>query len=172
MEAMRRTKRRFIHLALLLSVLLTGSGCALLNGMTQNVSVKANVPDADVLIDGHKVGTTHLSKPTVVVLRRSENHVVIGRKEGYTSKCVTVSQKLSPLVVLDAIGVWLFLLPGISIVTGCAMNLEPASVYLKLESVPVPAVPTTMSSAITPTSAEASSPKGAAIGSEELAAPP
>jgi len=144
------------------------SGCALVNGTTQRVNISTSAPNAEVIVDSRPVGHTRESEPLVVVLKRAENHVVVARKEGYTSKYVTVSEKLSTLGILDAIGTWLFLLPGISIVTGCAMELDPSDVYVALDPIQV-IVPSTSSS---PASTHTNVPENMATPPQQSPAPP
>ena len=117
-----------------------GSGCALVNGTTQRVAISTSVPGARVVVDGKPAGFTREGgEPLVVILKRADDHIVSASKDGYTSNYIRIENKLSTLGILDAIGTWLFLLPGISILTGSAMELTPSDVYLTLDRQQAPA---------------------------------
>ena len=79
----------------------------------------------------------------VVRLKRGSDHIITAQKEGYTSNYIRLESQLRPLGIVDVIGTWLFLLPGISLLTGGAYELEPSEIYIALdrkESVPPPPV--------------------------------
>lgn len=75
---------RFTSLLLALAVGAT-SGCSLVNGTTQRLTVATSVPSAEVVIDGQPVGRTEGGRPVVVALKRKSDPVVVATKEGYSS---------------------------------------------------------------------------------------
>jgi hypothetical protein len=112
------------------------------------VAISTSVPDAKIIVDGRPVGYTREGQgPLVVTLKRADEHIVTASKDGYTSNYTKIGSQLSTLGILDAVGTWIFLLPGISIITGCAMELQPPDVYVALDPkqapvpVPVPSGP-------------------------------
>jgi hypothetical protein len=109
------------------------SGCALVNGTTQKVSINTSEPGAQVYVDGEPKGKTGEGRPIVIAMSRKETHVVTATKEGYASNQVMVNKDLSGLGVLDLIGTCLFLVPGISLIMGSAWDLTPSSVFVPLD---------------------------------------
>lgn len=128
---------RLVSLLLVFAVALS-SGCSLVNGTTQRVSIATSVPGAQVFVDGAPVGRTDEGKPVVVSLKRRSDHVVVATKEGYSSRAVRIENELSGLGTLDLIGTWLILLPGISFLMGTAWELQPKDVYVALDPVASP----------------------------------
>lgn len=66
-------------------------------------------------------------------LKHSQEHIIVASKEGYTTAQVHIDNRLSSLGILDCAGTCLFLLPGISLLTGSVFELTPSSVYLALD---------------------------------------
>jgi hypothetical protein len=128
-------KKAFVtQIVALLSVSLILSGCALVNGTTQKVMITSNVQGASIMVDGHPKGKTQdTGVPIVVHLKRNTTHSVSAEKEGYSSRYVMVDSQLCTLGILDVIGIWFFLLPGISLLTGGAFELTPNEVYIPLD---------------------------------------
>jgi hypothetical protein len=133
-----RIFRNSIACVLLVAV---STGCSLTQGTHQKVAITTNVSGAKVLVNGKPVGESRgEGSPLVVSLKRNDTHVVSVQKDGYSSQYQKVESKISTLGILDLIGTWLFLLPGISFLTGSAMELEPADVYVVLVPLPGAAV--------------------------------
>ena len=71
--------------------MLVMTSCALIfNGTKQNVSVKSMTPYSKIYVDGDYVGTDAVS----VALIRGENHIVIVKKEGYSSETVGIKSRV------------------------------------------------------------------------------
>jgi hypothetical protein len=132
-----RVRIQTVALSILLaSGLAVGSGCALGRGTTQAVSVYSSAPDTKVIINGNPAGSTRApSIPLVLTLRRDNNYVVAGSKDGYKSNTVVIDSKISGIGIVDAVGAYLILIPGISVINGSAMTLTPSEVHLVLEPV-------------------------------------
>ena len=130
---MRRLVPFVMPYVLLTFILSTFPGCALVNGTTQRVAITSNVPDVKIVVDGRPRGRTEEGAPLVVVLKRSSEHIVTALKDGYTSNYVRIDSQLCTLGILDIVGTWLFLLPGISLLTGGAFELTPSEVYIALD---------------------------------------
>jgi PEGA domain len=122
-----------VPVAASLCLALICSGCALVNGTTQRVAISTSVADAKVVVDGHPVGHTEGEAPLVVKLKRSSLHIITAEKEGYASNHVTTESQLSGLGIMDVIGTFLFLVPGISLLTGGAFEVQPSDVYITLD---------------------------------------
>jgi len=112
---------------------IAGSGCALVNGTTQSVPIVSNIPGTEVFVDDVLVGTTKSYGPIVVDLKRKRGHIIEGRKEGYVPQYVKLEQTNTDLGVIDSLGMFIFIVPAISILTGSAFELEPDFVLLELD---------------------------------------
>jgi hypothetical protein len=124
-----------------LCIALVCSGCALVNGTTQKVAISTSVPDAKITVDGTPAGHTPGEAPLVVSLKRKSMHIITAEKEGYHAGHVTLDNQLCALGILDVVGIFFFLLPGISLLTGGAFELQPSEAYITLdkkETAPIP----------------------------------
>ena len=70
-----------------------GVGCAsIVDGSSQVVSFNSNPNSARVVVDGAEIGTTPLSTQ----IKRSNDTVVMFRKDGYADQTITLQTKLNP----------------------------------------------------------------------------
>lgn len=85
---------RQIYALFAISALLLTTGCStIVNGKTQSVSINSNVSDADIKVNGVKVGKT----PFTGALERSSKAIVEVSKDGYESKTVTLDTAFEPI---------------------------------------------------------------------------
>jgi hypothetical protein len=109
------------------------SGCALVNGSSQRISISTSVPDARIVVDGRPVGKTQEGEPLVLIVKRNEDHVITAQKDGYISKYQRTETRICTLGVLDLVGACIFLIPVISFITGGAFEIQPSDVYIALD---------------------------------------
>ncbi|MFO0983687.1 MAG: hypothetical protein U1E76_18485 [Planctomycetota bacterium] len=109
------------------------SGCALVQGDKQTVSVTTDKP-AKITVDGQLVGETKGNGELLMLppLTRKDEHLVVAQGEGLEAR-KNFTTTLSPLGILDVIGIFFFLLPGITLLTGHAFMLEPENLNLQLQ---------------------------------------
>ena len=163
---MYRSYQSMLSTAALSIAVCLGSGCALVRGTTQKVSISTSEPDARVIINGQTVGyTREQGVPLVLTRPRNVNCVVTASKDGYKSETVMIDSKISGIGIVDAIGAYLVLIPGISILTGSAMTLTPSDVHVTLHPIKAPVVAAAPPESVLP----ATSPSP---GSETTGAPP
>ncbi len=113
--------KRIVTVGLIVVVLLSLSGCALVfKGETQDISVSSDPGGAEVIIDGVPHGIT----PVIVNLSVNSEHTVVLRKNGQERTflirnevgplwvVLDVVTGLVPLIVDAATGAWFELKPG------------------------------------------------------------
>ena len=69
------------------------SCCSMTRGSEQQVTVTSNPPGASIVIDGYSCGTT----PQSFLLKRKYAHDILITKEGYQSKAIHTSSRMSPV---------------------------------------------------------------------------
>jgi len=135
-----------MHVFLLVFLVVTINGCATLFGdKEKNFSLKSEPPDADVYLDGNRLGTT----PVTVRLSNHATHVFVFRRSGYReATCILSRSTDAGWVILDILG---GIIPiGIDAATSdwsqtkgkeCFQTLEPLDPmsHPLAESQPVPA---------------------------------
>jgi uncharacterized protein YceK len=88
---MRQTT--WILLSLIAIAALTLAGCATIaSGTKQSLSITSNINDAEVYLDGEKIGTT----PYTGTVKKNGEMLRI-EKEGYRTETVTLSKTLDPV---------------------------------------------------------------------------
>jgi hypothetical protein len=112
-------------LALGMSVLILTSCATIISGKFDKVTITSQPPNADVFIDGEKVGNTGATGNTIKVRKVYENNRTITlKKEGYNDTSFVVKQKIDPVfylgVIPPAFGIPCF----IDIFSGCALRLN------------------------------------------------
>jgi hypothetical protein len=138
---MKRMLRSTVSLVIVSLAVSLGSGCALVRGTTQRVSFYTTEPAATVNLNGKPAGSTHeRGTPLVLTLPRNNNYVVTASKDGYKSDSVLINSQISGIGIVDAIGAYLFLIPGISILTGSAMTLTPSEVHVTMQPIQTPVI--------------------------------
>jgi hypothetical protein len=106
--------------------------CSFANGDKQTVKIFTDKP-AKITVNGNACGETSGSgAPIEVTLERNKEHLVVAQGGGLEARRRFTST-LSPLGILDIIGIFFFLIPGITLITGHAFMLEPDAMHLTLQ---------------------------------------
>jgi hypothetical protein len=90
-----------------------------------------NVPDADIYINGQRVGTGNVSHP----VKRSKNVQVMAKKDGYQTAYYNIDKHVSATGVLDIIGTIFFLVPLIGVFTPGFYSLDQQNIALDLSPI-------------------------------------
>ena len=164
------TVDRTIYCAVLLLVLILAGCGTIVHGSKQDISIKAEPPEAIVKVDGKRVQT-----PATLNLPRKLEHTVSVELEGYESEEVKIERSIN--AVASVLGNILWLVPGavLDIITGGAYTLEPGNVNVVLkkkstttaEGLLTSAVPTGDVDSIASSSKRRTNAYGIVIGVEE-----
>ena len=156
------------HAVFVLALLLEGCG-TILHGSQQDISVKADPPEAIVTVDGKKI-----KEPSKIKLPRRIEHIVTIEMEGYEKEEVKIERSIN--AGSSILGNILWLVPGflIDVLTGSAWSLEPEVVEVALvkksttvEGSAVSSVPTGDVDSIVVTATHRQDAYGIVIGIEE-----
>jgi hypothetical protein len=121
-------KRHPAALAQALVVALAVSpGCSLMASSRQTVTITATDPNAEILVDGNRVGTGSAS----VQLKRDDSHTVLARV-GERTAAASIGTEISTTGVLDIVGGIFFLIPLIGIAGPGFWDLEPTAITLTI----------------------------------------
>ena len=120
-------ERQFFHALVIVVVFLEGCG-TILHGSQQEISIKADPPEATVRVDDKTVNT-----PATLNLPRSVDHTITIELEGYESKEVKLERSVNAGATV--LGNILWLIPGalVDVITGGAWTLEPDAVNVVLQ---------------------------------------
>jgi hypothetical protein len=121
--------RRFNRLAapaVVFSLLLV-SGCSLFAPHTQPVLISTNEPEAEITVDGAKLGKGAVT----VELQRNKTHAVMA-KHGDRTAFATIGKSVSTTGYLDILGGIFFLIPFIGLAAPGFWSLDSDSVLLQL----------------------------------------
>jgi uncharacterized protein YceK len=120
--------RRLFILMLVISGVIALSACStVLNTTTQDVELKTTPPNAKIMVDGKKFGTS----PQVVNIDRGSNHVVKVELDGYETYETQLTRKISFWFWGNALNGFI---PGmiIDMFTGAMYNLLPEKIEIEL----------------------------------------
>ncbi|MFA3781822.1 PEGA domain-containing protein [Melioribacteraceae bacterium 4301-Me] len=115
-------------LPFLLLITLLESCATFLNTTTQDINLKTNPPNAKIIIDGKKYGTT----PQVINLTRDSNHIVKFELDGYDIYETQITRKISFWFWGNTLNGFI---PGmlIDMFTGSMYKLLPESINVELQ---------------------------------------
>jgi formylglycine-generating enzyme required for sulfatase activity len=124
---------------LLLPLVAALPACSLTQSEKQTVSVITDRP-AKIFVDEKPVGETKGDgQPlTLQPLERNQAHLVFAKSNDGLEARGKFDSTLSALGVLDTIGIFIFLIPGITLITGHAFELDPNPMFLTLSKAPPP----------------------------------
>lgn len=109
------------------TALLLAPGCSMFVPHTQPVLISTNEPEADITVDGTKVG-----KGTVTLeLQRNKTHAVMA-KHGDRTAFATIGKSVSTTGYLDILGGIFFLIPFIGLAAPGFWSLDSDSLLLQL----------------------------------------
>jgi hypothetical protein len=108
-------------------LLATSTGCSAFRGHMQTMNINCNPPDAILMVNGQRY-----TPPAQVTVKRNRDVSIQCYKEGYAPYQRTIGNHFNTTGVLDAVGTWLFLLPGIGLFTPGAWSLDETDVTISL----------------------------------------
>ena len=124
--------------ALVIASHLTLTGCAIVGGSSQQLTVIADPAGAQVLSNGTAAGTT----PLQYQVPRRGDLVVEVQKPGYKSQSRMTGRKLSSIGIVDVVGGAIFLLPLLGLIAPGAWEQDPSTFGITLEADTKPPAPT------------------------------
>lgn len=122
---MKQRLAQFVMIAISLRLAI---GCAtIIHGSSQDVNISSSPDEAEVWIDGARMGTT----PTKVNLKRKSDYLVTVKKEGYKEATVKIEGSTSAWIIGNVIfgGI---IGCGIDFITGGAYDLKPERVDINM----------------------------------------
>jgi len=121
-------KRLLVLCVIILSSFVLQSCATLFNSPTQQVEIVTTPPNAKLVIDGKKFGTT----PQVVNIGRKDNHVIKIELDGYEPYETQVTTKLSFYFWGN---IFNGIIPGVTIdlFTGSMYDLFPSNFNIQLQ---------------------------------------
>lgn len=128
MGIITKLARIFICVLSAVSLLVLESGCSTFKPSTQKLNIMASETDADIFVNGGFVGKGNVTTQ----VPRNESVTVMGKKDGYMPASVNIGTKLSKTGVLDLVGTFIFLIPGIGLFMPGAYELQNDTVSLPL----------------------------------------
>jgi len=123
--------RRAIAGVTSVTVLLLQTSCSIFVPPTQEFSISSEPPGAEVFINGRLVGAT----PLVTRISRKTPSAIMVRKEKYQTVTRQTSRTLSATGILDVIGVFVWIVPGIGLFFPGAYEQTPSNMTVVLPSV-------------------------------------
>lgn len=122
---------RFSQLATILICARLAVGCGtIIHGTTQDVQIASNPDDAQIWIDGAKMGST----PTKLTLSRKHEHILLIKKDGFKDATVTIDNSTSAWIIGNIIfgGI---IGCGVDFITGGAYDLKPDRVDINMNKI-------------------------------------
>ncbi len=120
--------RKLIPSVQLFSLALLGTSCAtIVNGSLQSIEISSNPTGAEIWVDHQLVGKS----PTIVEMKRKDNHFVQIRLEGYQPYELTIKRDVSGWVAGNlAFGGFIGL--AVDAITGGIYTLKPDQVSAEM----------------------------------------
>ncbi len=103
------------------------TGCSFFAKKEQLLTVNTNPADCQVIINGQTY-----TAPVQMMIPTTSNFTITALKSGYSSKTETLGYTLSKTGILDAVGLWLFLLPGLGLLSDGAFTVSNSHVFIDL----------------------------------------
>ena len=114
-----------IQIALILSILLVG--CSTFVPHTQKVSITVYEPDAELFVNGKR-----MESPAQFRAHRRTPLEIKVHKPGYQMVTKKVKTTVSATGIADIAGFFIFLFPGIGVLTPGAWQLEEREIYIPM----------------------------------------
>ncbi len=124
-------KQYLTRTILLALVIRLATGCAtIVHGSSQDVNVSSSPDDAEVWVDGARIGKT----PTRLTLKRGESHLIKIQKEGFKDVMLKVDKQVSAWIIGNVIfgGI---IGCGIDFISGGAYDLKPDRLDVNLSKI-------------------------------------
>jgi len=103
-------------------------GCSLFVPKQQAVTIRSSDPNADIYVDGEKVGKGTMS----MTLDRTKSHTVTAKADGRAG-AAAINKKISGTGVLDIVGGCFFLIPFLGVLGPGFWELDPDAVTVYLQ---------------------------------------
>ncbi len=119
----------FLRLPLFLAVLLLVTSCGtIFTGSSDLVTINSNPPGAKVSVDGMYIGVA----PVITSLKRSNDHVILVRLDGYRDTNAVITRSLNAIAILNLLNpiCWI-----IDAVTGGAWKFDRDVIGVELEPI-------------------------------------
>jgi hypothetical protein len=118
---------RATSLLLTFCVLLQTVGCSAFQPKMQSVTIATVPTGAAITVNGQNMGKS----PITVQLERNKDHAIVAQL-GSKSAVRNLNSGFSKTGVLDLIGTFFFLVPGIGLLTPGAWELDESNVVIQL----------------------------------------
>ncbi len=123
--------KRFVAYVLSASVLaLSCTGCSIFRSNTQEISITASPHDTVLMVNG-----TTVMAPAKIYVRRDQPLTIQGSKAGYYNYVNNVGHSMNFTGVLDTIGIFIFLVPGLGLFSAGAWSLDQTQFHVELQPV-------------------------------------
>lgn len=104
------------------------SGCSIFRSATETVTIKTNVPDADIYVNTVPVGKS----PVSTSVKRNRVISIVARKQGYEPTARSIDYHLNGTGAADIVGTFTCLFPAIGLVSPGIYSLDETEIYLYL----------------------------------------
>ena len=122
-------KKLLLRALFIIFIIRFSIGCgAFVHGTTQTIQINSSPADAEVWINGEKVGTT----PTEITLKRKNEYLLAIKIKGYKLYTVKIKQSTSEAILLDIFGAPLSC--WIDYSSGGAYYLSPDKIDVNLDN--------------------------------------
>jgi hypothetical protein len=108
-------------------IVLTNTGCSAFRSPMQTMNINCNPSDCILMVNGQRY-----TPPAQISVKRNRDVSIQCYKDGYAPYQRTIGNHFNDTGVLDAIGTWIFILPGIGLFTPGAWSLDETDVTIAL----------------------------------------
>ncbi len=122
---------KMCSLVLSVVMLVSSSGCSFLAGSRQQLSVTASEPDAEIFINGTRIGAGHIR----TMVRRDQGVSVLITREGFQPVSRNIETKLSAIGMADVIAGSIILLPLLGLMAPGSRELQQPNVSIVLQKI-------------------------------------
>ena len=126
-----RSMKRISLLSMAVIMISLGMGCSFFGNKTQEVTINVSPADAHVLINGETY-----TPPIRMMVPTTKSLTITAEKPGYLSQTVNTRRSLSKLGLLDLVGLFTILIPGIGLVSDGAYEIINPHIYFQLRTLP------------------------------------
>ncbi len=118
---------------IIVGIITTGllSGCSLFMPSTQRLSITTDQPDAEIFVNSQSI-TPGMGSVNV---KRNKEVVIMVTKPGYERAYHHIGTHISTAGVLDILGILVFLVPVIGLLTPGSRSLDETSVVIPLNPI-------------------------------------
>ena len=120
-------KHSIVSILMVVLVLFASTGCSVLAPWKENITVNSEPQGAEVIVPGQRLTT-----PCVLTVPCNKEVVVIVKKEGYSTATYNIRPTIGICGLLDVVGTFVWLIPGIGLFTPGASTLDQHVIYAPL----------------------------------------